>query len=387
MGQQRTQEESIAFLLSQGMSEEEIAQLAAQEAAHQARRKVRAQQQPGPAKRERKPTSAPAAPASPLSQPLAYVPPGPCTTKERYKVSNWSAYNQALVQRGSLTIWLSEDVLAAWCTSERGSEAGRPKLYSELAIVCVLTLQQVYRLKLRQTEGFVRSLMELAKVELPVPDYSTLCRRRRTVEVALPQLRREEGMHLLVDSTGVKIFGEGEWKARQHGVQRRRTWRKLHLGFDEATQEIVACVVTTNELHDAELLGALLEQVEGPLEQVTADGAYDTQNCYRAIVEREAKPVIPPRENAVLNEGEQWAARNQTLSRISEIGRAGWKEESGYRRRSLAETGMFRLKTVFGDRLGARTLAGQTAEALLRCAALNRMSQLGRPQSLPASAG
>ncbi len=388
----RTREESIAFLLSYGVTEEEIAQLAAADAAAQARSQVRAQQHrqhpPAPPKQRRKRALpvAPLAPPTPPPPAVPYVPPGPCTTKARYRLTNWKAYNDALVQRGSLTIWLADDVLAGWAHPEHDGTRARPKVYTDVAMQCILTLQQVYHLRLRQTEGLVRSLMRLAQVDLPVPDYSTLCRRRKPLPITLPRLARDEGLHVVVDSTGLKIFGEGEWKARQHGVSKRRTWRKLHLGVDEATHEVVACVLTTNDIQDGEVLEELLAQVAGPIDQVSADGAYDTEGCYHAITDRQARPVIPPRENAAINEGPQWATRNATIERVREIGRAAWKVERDYHRRSLAETAMFRMKSTFGAGLTSRSIKGQTTEALIRCAALNRMTQLGMPDSVLLSA-
>lgn len=392
-----TREESIAFLLAYGVTEEEIARLAAEDAAAQARKQVRAQQQRTPqsvapkpkrkAKAKASPLAEHLAPAASPSPPVPAVPPGPCTTKARYRITNWKAYNDALVQRGSLTIWLADDVLAAWVHPEHDGARARPKVYTDVAMQCILTLQQVYQLRLRQTEGFVNSLMRLAQVDLPVPDYSTLCRRRKTLRITLPRLARDEGLHVVVDSTGLKIFGEGEWKARQHGVSKRRTWRKLHLGIDEATQEVVACVLTTNDIHDSEVLEDLLAQVDGPIAQVSADGAYDTEGCYHAITDRQARPVIPPREHAAINQEPQWATRNATIERIREIGRAAWKDESDYHRRSLAETAMFRMKRTFGASLTSRSIAGQTTEAMIRCVALNRMTQLGMPDAvlLPAA--
>jgi IS5 family transposase len=310
------------------------------------------------------------------------VPPGETVTKARYRVINWKAYTAALVQRGSLTIWFAQDVLLDWRNTQRTGARARPQVYTDTAIACILTLQQVFHLRLRQTEGFVTSLLTLARVDLPVPDYTTLCRRRKTLVVRLPHARSAEPLHLVVDSTGLKIFGDGEWNVRQHGVSKRRTWRKVHLGVDEATQTILACVVTTNTIHDCEALPTVLGQVPDMLGQVTTDGAYDTSGCYAAIGNRHAQAVIPPRDDAVLHADADWAARNATITRIADIGRAAWKVAAHYHRRSLAETAMFRLKTLFGATLTSRCLAGQRTEATLRCAALNRMTQLGLPDSV-----
>jgi hypothetical protein len=250
------------------------------------------------------------------------------------------------------------------------------------------TLQEVYHLELRQTQGLLASIGQLVHLGVPIPHYSTLSRRRATLAVVLPRTHAKEALHVVVDSTGVKVFGEGEWKVRQHGYTRRRTWRKVHVGVDEASGEIVAAAVTTNSSHDSQVLPALLEQVAAALRQVSGDGAYDRRVCYDAIRHRGARAAIPPQHNAKIwqhgNTRAQRLARDENLRRIRQIGRAAWKRECGYHRRSLAETTMFRLKTLFGDRVSARSFAGQAVQVLVRCATLNRMTHLGMPDSYAA---
>jgi hypothetical protein len=272
-----------------------------------------------------------------------------------------------------------------WHAIEREHRRGHPRTYSDTAIVTMATLQEVYHLGLRQTEGLMASIGEVLHLAVPIPHYSTLSRRRATVEVVLPHTRSKEALHVVVDSTGVKVFGEGEWKVRQHGYTRRRTWRKVHLGVDEASREIVAAVVTTNDYHDSQLLPDLLAQVDEAITQVSGDGAYDRRICYNAIGERQARATIPPQHNAKIwqhgNTKADRLARDENLRRIRQVGRATWKRECGYHRRSLAETTMFRLKTIFSDRVTARSFAGQAAQVLVRCATLNRLIQLGRPDT------
>jgi IS5 family transposase len=306
-------------------------------------------------------------------------------TKRMYRLRNWSQYNKALVSRGSLTVWVSEAVLCAWHNTARTGRRGKTPLYTDTAILCMATLAEVYHLPLRATEGLTRSLIRLLGVELSVPDYTTLCRRRRKLSVELPRRNKSVPLHLVVDSTGIKVYGEGEWKVRQHGWSRRRTWRKLHLGVDEATGELVAAVVTTNSFKDSQLLPDLLEQVEGEVKQVSADGSYDSRNCYEAIRDRGAQAAIPPRRGARIwrhanTKGERHI-RDQNLRAIRRAGRARWKRESDYHRRSLAETAVFRVKMIFSERAGARSFEGQAAQLLVRCAALNRMTHLGMPDS------
>jgi IS5 family transposase len=309
-------------------------------------------------------------------------------TKRTYRLRNWSQYNKALVSRGSLTIWISEDVLSAWHHTTRTGKRGKPATYTDTAILCMATLEEVYRLPLRATQGLTRSVIKLLGLELSVPDYTTLCRRRRSLEVELPRRKKSEPLHLVVDSTGVKVYGEGEWKVRQHGWSRRRTWRKLHIGVDEATHEFVAVVVSTNSFKDSQLLPDLLEQVEDKISQVSADGAYDSRNCYDLIREREARAAIPPQKRAKIwqhgNTKAERHIRDENLRAIRQKGRREWKRESNYHRRSLAETQVFRVKMIFGERVSARSFDGQAAQLLVRCAALNRMTHLGMPASYAA---
>src|SRR5437764_3770067 len=247
------------------------------------------------------------------------------------------------------------------------------------------TLKEVYHLPLRATQGLTESLMKLLGLDLPVMTYSQLGRRCAVLEVSLPRRKKHEPLHMVVDSTGVKVFGEGEWKVRQHGYTKRRTWRKLHLGADETTGEIVAAVVTTNNVADSQVLTDLLEQVEEEIEQVSGDGSYDKRNCYEAIRQRKAKAAIPPQRNAKIwqhgNSKAERLIRDENLRRIRQVGRKHWKQEVSYHRRSLAETQMFRVKTIFGDRVSARQFAGQATQVLVRCAALNMMTHLGMPDS------
>lgn len=313
------------------------------------------------------------------------------TKKRSYRIRNWREYNAALVQRGSVTLWIDQAVLSGWLNQQRTGKRGASNTYTDAAIVAALTLKVVYRLPLRATMGLLGSLLKLMSLQLPVPHYSTLCRRQKTLQVALPRPMKDHALHVVVDSTGCKVYGEGEWKVRQHGISKRRTWRKLHLAVDEATGEIAAAVLTTNDVADSTVLPHLLEQVEEPIKQLSGDGGYDKRLCYDTLRERQEEQgvplrvAIPPRRGARIwqhgNSKQERLARDENLRRIRQVGRKRWKEESGYHRRSLAETAMFRLKTIFGDKLSARVFEMQAAEAFIRCAALNTMTQLGMPDS------
>ena len=300
--------------------------------------------------------------------------------KLKYRIRNWQHYNKALVKRGSLTIWVEQKSMDAWLNSTPSTRPGRPRKYADTAIECLLVLREVYHLPLRNTQGFAASLFDLLQVSLPVPDYSTLSRRARQLEVKLKSCAKAI-KHLLIDSSGLKVFGEGEWKVRQHGVDKRRTWRKLHISVDGATQQITAAVITDHKTLDRQALPVLLEQTEVAVEKVCTDGAYDVQSCYAAIKKKQGQAVIPPKSNAVMSSKAVLADRNANLEQIGKVGVKEWKKQSEYHRRSLVECSFFRLKVIFSDKLRSRRETTQKTEAMLRCAALNRMTELGMPDS------
>jgi hypothetical protein len=279
---------------------------------------------------------------------------------------------------------VDEEAVKAWCYTGP-TQRGAQYVYADAAIKCVLTLRAVYHLALRATEGLARSLLAVLAVALPVPSYSTLSRRAAEMEVALGARPRSTPLHLVIDASGFKVYGEGEWKVRQHGWSKRRTWRKLHVGVDEATGEIVAAVASEAGVSDDAALPDLLAQVPGEIYQVSADGAYDKRHCYDALAARGAKAVIPPRRDAKIWQhgncaGAPWQ-RDENLRAIRHQGRRRWKQDSGYHRRSLAETTFFRCKTLFGPTLRARAFPQQATELFIKAAALNRMTHLGMPES------
>ena len=288
--------------------------------------------------------------------------------KTLYRVKNWATYDQALVQRGGLTVWLSEEAMDGWRYAGP-AQRGAQFLYSDLSIETTLTFRKLFRLPLRQTEGFVQSLLGLMGLPLSAPDHTTLSRRQKGLTVDLPVRPCEQPRHLVVDSTGLKLYGEGEWKTRQHGWTKRRTWRKLHLGIDADTGEVA---------------------------RLSGDGAYDRWKVHHLLAypSEQASPiesVIPPRRDAQLRKAKRRyrhiEARNQRVQAIGRKGRKRWKRESGYHRRSLAETGVFRYKAILGAQLQARSWEGQHVEARIGCSILNRMIHLGKSDSYKIEVG
>lgn len=315
--------------------------------------------------------------------------------KTTYKVSNWAEYDQALQQRGSLTVWISEEAFAEW-EYHGPRQRGGQKRYSELAIETSLTFRGLYHLPFRQTEGFMRSLLGLLGSELDVPDHTTLSRRQGPLSVQIAVRPAQEAVHVVVDSTGLKVYGEGEWKVRQHGVSKRRTWRKLHLAVDEATGEIVAETLTENAVDDADQVPPLLDAVETPISAFGGDGAYDKKKVYEALQARahaQGEPItisIPPRKDAKIWQHGNCQApphpRDVNLRYIRQHGRKKWKRDSRYHRRSLSETAMFRYKRILGSHLASRTLTNQKTEARIGCKILNHMTHLGMPNSYKVAA-
>ncbi|WP_322074879.1 IS5 family transposase [Burkholderia cepacia] len=303
--------------------------------------------------------------------------------KAKYRVRNWAAYNAGLINRGNITMWIDDDALAD--VPDTAPTRGRPRLYSDALIQALLGLKTVFHLPLRALQGFAQSLRDLAFTNLLVPNYTTLCRRAQTLLVRLPVMHSSEPLHLVIDSTGAKVYGEGEWKVRQHGYSKRRTWRKVHLALDVNTGQLRAALMTHQEVADGEVLPELLDQIpaDEPIDTVGGDGAYDTQACYAAITARGATSSIPPREGAV-----RWPStthggiqRNEAIDTIAQRSRREWKQQSGYHRRSMVENAMYRFKALTGPCLWARRTDTQATEVAVRVGVLNRLTELARPQS------
>lgn len=298
----------------------------------------------------------------------------------RYRTTNWSDYNAALRKRGSLSVWFDPEMV--WHAGKTGKR-GRPETFSDAAIQTCLTLKVLFGLPLRQTVGLVESLIQMAGLDWPVPDYSTLCRRQARIAVQVPYRTSGQPLNLLIDSTGIKFRGDGEWQARKHGPSRRRQWRKVHIAVDAGTGDVRAAEFTSSRQGDSPLLPELLAQIppEEAIGTVTADGAYDTRRCHGAIIDRGADAVIPIRRN-----GRAWkencpaaAARNEILRATRRLGRTLWKKWTGYHVRSRVEAQMNCLK-LFGERIMSRDPDRQTAEIQIRIAIMNRFSALGRAE-------
>jgi hypothetical protein len=297
--------------------------------------------------------------------------------KTKYRVSNGAEYDRALVERGNITLWISDDAIASWKPAPTGRRGAQRK-FSDHAIETALTLRLVFKLPLRQAEGFLRSVLSLMSIDHEAPDHTTLSRRSQHLDIQLARVSTEKSIHLIVDSTGLSIVGEGEWAAAKYGRRGKRAWKKLHIGVDESGS-IVTEALTHGSADDAKTALDLIGTIEDDIASFTADSAYDTIAIYDAAEARNAKVIVPPRKTATRSKRPN--ARDRTVRRVRKVGRRRWKKESGYHQQARVENTFFRCKSIIGDRLRARHPKSQEAESLIVCNILNRMTELGRPES------
>ena len=305
----------------------------------------------------------------------------------RYQIKNWPEYNKALVQRGSLTIWVDNGAVQGWIEKNNSKKRGRPQYYSDEAILMLLILREVYHLPLRGVQGMAESIFCLMGLSLPVPSYTQICRRAQKLGKVLKPLQRKGKVDIVFDSTGLKVYGEGEWKVRSHGISKRRTWKKLHIGIDHSTQEILVCKLTGRDGGDSATGVKMLDEIDGMPRQVLGDGGYDGGNFREAVERLGAELITPPPRNATYKGAKEgWLKKRDTaLAEIQELGgdddaRDIWKRLVKYHRRSLVETTMYRLKQILEGNLKSRCNANQEIEVQCKCIILNRMANLGLPE-------
>jgi hypothetical protein len=315
-------------------------------------------------------------------------PHRPPTYKTAYRVKNWHAYEQSLRDRGDMTLWISHDAVDAWTPPQTGKRGAQP-VYSDTAIETALALRLLFRLPLRQTEGFLSAILRLMDVTLPCPDHTTLSRRNATVAIRRQiDHASQRPIDLIVDSTGLKVCGQGEWRRQKHGEKPHKRWKKLHIGVD-AQGRIVSSTVTESHEQDPSQVPALLSQVNPRIDRFVGDGIFDQAPVYTAVEQHSpgARVIIPPRKDAVLSSRARIALtqRDQHVLAIGSEGRSAWKRMSGYYAQIQAENAFSRFKRAFGGGLRSKRDESQAREAALACQLLNRMRELGRPQSYTAS--
>jgi hypothetical protein len=303
--------------------------------------------------------------------------------KDKYKVTNWSSYNEGLKQRGSITLWIQSEQRNTWKGTDVKKRGGQ-LLYSDSAIELSYIIRKLYHLPLRQTEGFISSLFKQMSWDLPVPNYTTICKRGKKLNVSLSIKIKPGITDIVIDSTGLKVYGEGEWKVRKHGAGKHRTWMKMHIAANEQTQQIEAVTLTSNSIDDATEVTPLLKQIDKPIGSAKADGAYDKSKARKELNKRKIKQVIPPQHNAVISIKKlpHLCYRNKAIKEIKSIGRDEWKKKSNYHQRSKAETVMYRYKTIIGNNLSSRNPETQKNEVRIGCKILNVMLQVAKPVSI-----
>jgi len=301
--------------------------------------------------------------------------------KMSFKVQNWAEYEAGLRRRGSLTLWIEEAALDQWQSVGPKGQAR----YHAMAIETCLLLRSAFKMALRQAEGLMDSVLSLMGLPISAPDHTTVSRRAVGLLVRMSAPAPKGPLQVLIDSTGLQVFGAGQWLEAKHGAKSRRTWRKLHLAVDANSGMIVAQVLTDQQTDDPSQVGPLLHQIDEKIGKVTADGAYDGAPTYQTIAQQgdNIEVVIPPRRTAVPGtELTPPSQRDRHLDMIKTQGRLAWQTATGYGQRALVETTMGRYKSLIGPRLRARGGEAQKTEAAIGVAVLNRMLAAGRPYSV-----
>ncbi len=296
-------------------------------------------------------------------------------------MTNWPQHNKSLINSGLLTFWVDAEAMSNWFHHDHHGRRGRRQLYTDQTICTFLMLKGIFSHTMRATQGLLDTLFELMNVPLCAPDYSCVSKRARLVTVVYRQPPKERITDLVIDSTGVKVFGEGEWKVRKHGAEKRQVWRKLHLAVDPVTHDIVAAEVSLENVHDAEVLPTLLKPLRRKLGRVYADGAYDSKASHQLISRKRATACIPPRKNA--GRWEKGHPRNEAVLVMRKEGLAHWRKISEYHGRSLAETAMYRFKQLLVGKMSLRNYNGQVGEVMAYLSAINKLNTLGLPVRKP----
>lgn len=310
-------------------------------------------------------------------------------TKDNYKVSNWSVYNKSLENRYDINIWVDSDLAKDWYHFTDKAvrlTKGKPKEYGDSAILFCLSIKYIFKLPYRGCRGFIQGYFKNMGLHLKVPCISQLCKRSKILGFDKIISIKKKLTDISIDSTGLKVYGEGEWKVRKHGASKRRTWMKLHIGIDIETQETVSVILTTNAIDDADCVAGLLSQTETAGRSINSfrgDGAYDKAKVRKQLYDKNIKQIIPPQSNAIKDKKQRkyLEQRDEAIDKIKQTDRQEWKHEVGYHKRSLSETNMFRFKTTFGSNLASRTTNNQQTEVAIKCHILNKHINLAKPKS------
>ncbi len=309
--------------------------------------------------------------------------------RKKYKVSNWAEYNKSLKNRGSIIIWLSEDAIKAWHPDNKIKKKGGQIKYSDIAIETGLTIRQIYNLKLRQVEGFLNSIITLLKVNIKIPDYTTLCKREKSLNINIGNIKKESPLHIIIDSSGVSVENQSEWYNTKFSNKniKKRVYRLLHIAINEHTGKIISSKLTTNRESDHSQVPVLIDQIEEDIVSFKADGTYDKPDVYNYLNTHQLNNpytvVIPPRKDCHYSKDVENnpTIRDQNLLFIKEHGRMAWQKNVGYNNRSKVENTFFRYKTILGEKLHSKILESQEVESKIGCKIINKMTEIGMPKS------
>jgi hypothetical protein len=299
---------------------------------------------------------------------------------------NWSKYTEALVNRGKLTLFITKDFADTWYIEydkDTPRARGGQAKYSEAAITSLLSLRFIFKLPLRAMEGLAQSLVEIAGVDIDVPDYSTLSIKLRDMKIKLPPVCKDSGGGYVasLDSTGVKIHGQGEWNRKKHSQKDRRQWVKMHLIIDNDTMQILGVEATADDVHDSEVFDQLIDTLPNKINKVLGDGAYDTLGAHKKSLDNEIELVALPRGNAVADlksTKPHILRRNEHVLQYKEKGIYAWANKYGYWNRNRVESTMSRFKTTFSGSLSSRKVESQKNEIMHKCKILNMFANLTR---------
>lgn len=296
-----------------------------------------------------------------------------------HKNRDWSNYNKSLINRGNIFLWVSPEALKEWKAKKRKCKLGRPYKFSDTSITTAATLRYVFNLSLRTCQGFLRALFQMLKIELDVPCYTQVCKRMKKIELPSHLLQRKKIRHVVIDCTGLKIYGEGEWKVKKHGVGGRRTWKKLHLAIDEKTQEIVFADITSEHVHDTNFVPEILKHRKG-VKRILMDGAADSSLLHRLAKEAGVELLTPPPKNARQRKEPWLKERNARGLEILGLGgdkhaRSLWAKLTGYNKRVTVESAIAKWKKLFGQFLRSRRLESQRLEVSLKSLIINKLKE------------
>ena len=307
--------------------------------------------------------------------------------KQKHKVRNWSEYNAALKRRGSLDIWITEEAIENWYNKDQQQYgSGKQEEYTDLAIITCHEMRKVFHQPLRQATGFIDSIFRLMKLPIRSPGFSALSKRLGKLHINCPTYRNtdrpsEEVAGIAIDSTGLKRFGRDEWHQEKHKISAKRSWRKIHIAVDES-HSIQAATLTDRFVSDDTVVEELAEQITKEVDHITADGAYDKNPVYDDLSKHfpDADIVIPPDKDAIYNKGNH-PLRNRNVMEVKCFGRMGWQRARDYGKRNYSELAILRYKRILGNTMQSREFSRQKQEAMIACGVLNKMTNLGMPQS------